>query len=310
MTNLKIRNFAHKLGSDKISYNDLSKKYPSWNINEVKSKTGIEYIYQSKKNEDVLSLSLESSKKTLRNFDKNKINSVIVVTQTAKNKLPSISCILQDQLKLKKNIIAYDINMGCSGFIYALSNIYSLFRANLASNVLLVCSDTYTKYLKKDNRTCRTIFSDSASSCIIQKRKSNQIPSFIFYTDGSGYKNLIENQNSITMNGSEVFFFTTQTVPKLFKKILKKANLKKKNINHFVFHQASKLVLDKLSYNINIPINKFHTNYDKIGNTTSSSIPIMLEYLSKKKIIKNNQMIMMIGFGVGLSAAASVIKWQ
>ena len=74
MINFKIRNFAHKLGSDKISYNDLSKKYPSWNINEVKSKTGIEYIYQSKKNEDVLSLSLDSSKKTLRNFDKNKIN--------------------------------------------------------------------------------------------------------------------------------------------------------------------------------------------------------------------------------------------
>ena len=71
MINFKIRNFAHKLGSDKISYNDLSEKYPSWNINEVKSKTGIEYIYQSKKNEDVLSLSLESSKKTLRNFDKN-----------------------------------------------------------------------------------------------------------------------------------------------------------------------------------------------------------------------------------------------
>ena len=173
MTNLKISNLAHKLGSNKVSYSKLSKKYPSWNINEVKLKTGIDYIYQSKKNEDVLSLSLQSSKKTLMNFDKNKINAVIVVTQTAKNKLPSVSCILQDQLGLKKDIIAYDVNLGCSGFVYALSNIYSLFEANLASNVLLVCSDTYTKYLDKNNRTCRTIFSDSASSCIVQKK--NQI---------------------------------------------------------------------------------------------------------------------------------------
>jgi len=309
MTSFKISNLAHKLGSDKISYSDLSKKYPSWNINEVKLKTGIEYIYQSKKNEDVLSLSLKSSKKTLRNFDKGKINAVIVVTQTAKNKLPSISCILQDQLKLKKNIIAYDINLGCSGFIYALSNIYSLFKADLASNVLLVCSDTYTKYLDKNNRTCRTIFSDSASSCIIQKKKSNKIPSFTFHTDGSGYQSLIENDNLITMNGSEVFFFTTQTVPKLFKKALKQINLKKQDIDHFIFHQASKLVLDKLSNDINLPINQFHTNYKKIGNTTSASIPIILENLSKKKIIKKNEVVMMIGFGVGFLAAVTIIKW-
>ena len=309
MTSFKISNLAHKLGSDKISYRDFSKKYPSWDINKVKLKTGIEHIFQSKKNEDVLSLSLYSSKKTLRNFDKNKIDAVIVVTQTAKNKLPSISCILQDQLKLKKNIIAYDINLGCSGFIYALSNIYSLFKANLASNVLLVCSDTYTKYLDKNNRTCRTIFSDSASSCIVQKKKSNKILSFTFYTNGSGYKSLIENDDLITMNGSEVFFFTTQTVPKLFKQALKKINLKKKDIDHFIFHQASKLVLDKLCNNIKIPINQFHTNYKKIGNTTSASIPIILENLAKKKIIKKNETVMMIGFGVGLSAAVTIMKW-
>jgi 3-oxoacyl-[acyl-carrier-protein] synthase-3 len=309
MTSLKISNLAHKLGSNKVSYTKLSRKYPSWNINEVKLKTGIDCIYQSKTNEDVLSLSLQSSKKTLKNFDKKKINAVLVVTQTAKNKLPSISCILQDQLGLKKNIIAYDINLGCSGFVYALSNIYSLFEANLASNVLLVCSDTYTKYLDKNNRTCRTIFSDSASSCIIQKKKSNKIMSFVFHTDGSGYKSLIENDNLITMNGSEVFYFTTQTVPKLFKKALRKINLKKEDIDHFIFHQASKLVLDKLSNDIDLPIKQFHTNYKKIGNTTSASIPIILENLAKKKIIKNKQRVMMIGFGVGLSAAVTIVEW-
>jgi 3-oxoacyl-[acyl-carrier-protein] synthase-3 len=112
------------------------------------------------------------------------------------------------------------------------------------------------------------------------------------------------------MNGPEVFFFTTNSVPELFHKLLKKSNCNIKNIDHFIFHQASKLVLDKLESKLKIPKEKFHTNYKKIGNTTSSSIPILLESLTKKKIIKKNDLVMLLGFGVGLSIAGCVIKWN
>ena len=121
---------------------------------------------------------------------------------------------------------------------------------------------------------------------------------------------MIENNNKITMNGSEVFFFTTSVVPKLFHQILRDNNFKISKIDHFIFHQASKLVLDKLIEDLKIPRNKFHMNYNKIGNTTSASIPIILENLYKKKKIKKKDIIIMIGFGVGLSAAACIIKWQ
>ena len=112
------------------------------------------------------------------------------------------------------------------------------------------------------------------------------------------------------MNGPEVFFFTTNSVPELFYKLLKKSNCRLKNIDHFIFHQASKLVLDKLKSKLKIPKEKFHTNYKSIGNTTSSTIPILLETLNKKKILKKNDTVMLLGFGVGLSIAGCVIKWN
>ena len=182
MTYFNIRHLASQLGSNKISYSKFELQFPKWNMSQVKQKTGMNFIYESKKNETVLELSLRSSKKTLSGFDKNKVDCIVVVTQTPKNKLPSVSCVLQDRLKLHKKIIAFDINMGCSGFIYALASIHSLINAGFVKNVLLVCSDTYTKYIDKNTRTCRSVFSDSASSCIVSKCNLGFKPSFNFYT--------------------------------------------------------------------------------------------------------------------------------
>ena len=310
MSGFSIVNLASQLGSIKINSLSLKKKYPQWDIDSVKKKTGVKDLYISKQEEDVLSLSIRSCRKTLKNFDKKKIDCIIVVTQTAINKLPSVSCMIQDKLNLRKNIIAFDVGLGCSGFVYALAIINSLLNSNTAKTALLVCSDTYSKFLNDQNRTCRTIFSDAASSCIVQKFNSNENIEFCFLTDGSGANDLIETNNNIEMKGSNIFHFTTNNIPKLFNDILKKNNLNKHDIDQFVFHQASKLVIDELTKILKLNKSKVFRNYDKIGNTVSSSIPIVLENLKRNKMIKKNQKIMLIGFGVGLSAAASIITWR
>jgi 3-oxoacyl-[acyl-carrier-protein] synthase-3 len=307
----KIDNLYYQLGSLKLSYNSIDKKFPSWNIKKVQKKTGIKFIYQSSQDEDVLTLALKSAKKTLKNFNKNNIDCIVVVTQTAKNKLPSTSCLMQDKLGLNKNILSFDINLGCSGFIHALGIINSLLKNNVCKNALLVCADTYTKFIHETNRACKSIFSDGAASCIVSKKcKSRFKPSFNFYSDGSGGDDLIEKNGFITMNGAKVFFFTTNTIPNLINNILKKNKLKISQVDYFIFHQASKLVLDKLENILGIPKHKTFTNYHRIGNTTSSSIPILLYELKKKKKIKKNQIIILSGFGVGLSAATCLIKWN
>lgn len=309
MSIFSISNLANQLGSRKLIISNLKKSHPHWNIKDVLEKTGIKKLYLSSENEDVLNLSIKSCKKTLKNFNKKKIDCVIVVTQTAKKKLPSVSCMIQDQLNLKKNIIAFDIGLGCSGFVYGLSIINSLISSNTVKTVLLICADTYNKFLDDQNRTCKTIFSDAASSCIIQKIDSNKKVKFSFLTDGSGATDLMENNNNIEMKGSNIFHFTTKNIPILFNEILKKNNLNKKNIDYFIFHQASKLVIDKLTEILKLDENKVFKNYDKVGNTVSSSIPIALQSLKKNNKIKKNQKIMLVGFGVGLSAAACIINW-
>lgn len=310
MNGISIGYLASQLGSNKISCSDFDSEFPDWNMKEVISKTGVNYIYQSNENETVEELSFKSCKKTLINFDKNKIDGIVVVTQTAKKKLPSVSCVLQDKLGLKKDILAYDINLGCSGFVYALATLYSLIETKFLKNVLLVCSDTYTKFISKDNRTCRSLFSDAASSCIVSQCNTKFVPKFTFFTDGSGANDLMEINNKIIMDGSEIFFFSTKSVPNLFNEILIKSNCKINQINHFVFHQASKIVLDQLISKLNIPQDKFHKNYHEIGNTVSASIPMLLEQLVYNKVLKKNDLIMMLGFGVGLSAAACIIEWH
>ena len=310
MSQFSISNLANQLGSNRVIVSNLKKSYPHWNIEDVLKKTGIKKIYTSNNDEDVLNLSIRSCKKTLKNFDKSKIDCVIAVTQTAKQKLPSVSCMIQDQLNLRKNIIAFDVALGCSGFVYGLSIINSLLSSNTAKTVLFICSDTYSKFLDKQNRTCRTVFSDAASSCIVQKINSEKNVKFSFLTDGSGSSDLIENNNNIEMKGSNIFHFTTKNIPNLFNDILKKNKLNKKNIDQFVFHQASKLVIDKLINILELDKNKVFKNYDKIGNTVSSSIPIALENLKKNNILKKNQKVMLVGFGVGLSAAATIINWK
>ena len=310
MSYFSISNLANQLGSNKLIISNLKKSHPHWNVKDVLKKTGIKKLYLSNENEDVLNLAVRSCKKTLTNFNKKKIDCVIVVTQTAKKKLPSVSCMIQDQLNLKKNIIAFDIGLGCSGFVYGLSVINSLLSSNTVKTALLVCADTYNKFLNKQNRTCRTVFSDAASSCIVQKVNSKKSVKFSFLTDGAGASDLMENNNNIEMKGSNIFHFTTKNIPNLFNDILKKNNLNKKDIDQFVFHQASKLVIDKLTKILELDKNKVFRNYDKIGNTVSSSIPIALENLKKNNKIKKNQKIMLVGFGVGLSAAASIINWS
>lgn len=310
MSNLSISNLASQLGSEKINILNLGKKYPNWNIKNVIKKTGIKKVFIANKDEDVLNLSIKSCRKTLKNFKKEKIDCVIVVTQTAKKKLPSVSCMLQDKLKLRKNIIALDIGLGCSGFVYGLSIINSLLNSKTAKTVLFVCSDTYSKFLNDENRTCRTIFSDAASTCIVQKNNLKKSLKFSFLTDGSGANDLIENDNNIEMKGANIFHFTTKNIPYIFNDILKKNKLHKKDIDQFIFHQASKLVIDELTNVLQLNKNKVFKNYDNIGNTVSSSIPIALQKLTKNNRIKKNQKIMILGFGVGLSAAGCILNWK
>ena len=314
---LKIIGSSFQLGGTPTSFKDFLTDNPDWDENKIKQKTGIETQYILSKNESPLLLAEKACKKLTQNNSVDDIDLLIYVSQAPDYFLPSGSCILQEKLNLSKKTLAFDINLGCSGFVYGLSVVGSLINSHLAKKALIVCSDGYSRYINRNNRTCRPIFSDAGSATLVQKSKESKIGPFVFGTDGSGGKDLIveggaiknlSNKPELFMNGSQVFLFTVNTIPNEFDKLLRISNLKLNDISCVIFHQASKLVIDNLIKKIGIPKNKLLMNYHKFGNTVSSTIPICLSEGFNKGHFKKGDKIILAGFGVGLSWGLCLIE--
>tara|TARA_B110000438_G_C15669940_1_gene587740 strand:+ start:17 stop:931 length:915 start_codon:yes stop_codon:yes gene_type:complete len=301
-----------KIVSIKSSFPHQSENLNSEKYKKIIQATGINKRYLSSEKENVINLSIKSAKKILNSKLKNKISFLLFVSQTSPFKFPSVSCILQNELKLPKDIYAVDINMGCSGFIYALKLASSLEKLdNKRKYGLIICSDTYTKYIKKDNKSCEPIFSDASTTTLLKISKKNQFQAFDFGVDGSGYQSLLlkENSNNMFMDGAKIAIFTIKEIPQFINKFLLRCKLGSKNIKYIALHQASKYVCDKIKKKLNFGNNYFLENYNKYGNTVSSTIPLLLKDCIDKKKLKKNNIIIACGFGVGLSWGIVKIKW-
>lgn len=311
---------------DKIEYNEqLDIQNPSWNVHEVAKKTGILQRHLTQENQTAVDIAYEAGKKLMKDYklSNESIEALILVTQSPDYALPSSSCILQERLKLNNNILAFDISLGCSGFVNALSIVLSLISSKTISNCILICAETYSKYINPCDRTNKLIFSDASSACFIERNKKSEtkIHPFTFGCDGSGANNLIvensgvrkslknDSKKELYMNGPAILLFTLTAVPKLVLDTLKKLNLKISEIDLFIFHQASALVLNQLAKKLNISEKKFFSNLSLRGNTVSSSIPIALKDALDKKLIKRKSKVLIAGFGVGYSLGATVIEW-
>ena len=285
-------------------------------------KIGIKTRRIAEKNIFSNDLAIMSAKKIMRSIDPNDIDYLIFCTNTPDFILPTNACILQDKLGLKKNIGAIDVILACSGYIYTLGIAKSLIATKQAKNILLITSDVYSKFIKKNDFKNRILFGDGSTSTLISSRKqknSFQIDNFIYGTDGSGHKNAIINNfgsrycnnkkkggDSLNLDGPEIYKFALKRVPIAINEFLKKNNLKFAKIDHFVFHQANEFITKSLQRILNIPDDKVFNEMHSTGNTSSSSIPIVLSKNFNKLSSKKN--VLLIGFGGGLSWGVCLIK--
>lgn len=322
---IKIDEIGYYLPKNIEDLKSLKDDNPDWDVAKIFEKTGVKKRYIALDDENTTSMAVKAAN-NIRGFDdlKNKIEFLIFVTQNSEYQLPSSACIVQEILRLPTSTMCFDINLGCSGYIYALGISNSFIESKLFNTGLIICSEKYSSFIDKDNRTCRPLFSDGSAATLIKASKNRGLISFDFGTDGKGYDKLIVSKNNthtidkmkhlkknkLYMNGAEVFLFTINRIPESIYKNLKKFNLSIEDIDLFIFHQASKLVIDKLSKKLKIPVSKMYNNYNKIGNTVSPTIPIAVKNAKDKGLIKNNNLIMMIGFGVGYSWGSCIIKWQ
>ncbi len=329
--NTVIEKLEYHLPEQVITNQDLEKQFPDWSSERIEKKLGVKERHIVKQNETSLDLGYQAALKVLSPSDIESIDFLLFCTQSPDYFLPTSACVLQDKLKLRTTIGALDFNLGCSGFIYGLALAKSLIKSELAQRVLLITSETYSKFIHPKDKANRSIFGDGASSTIISASESEKILHFDLGTDGMGKNNLIvpagamRNQininpeetvdesgnirtdNNLYMNGPEIFNFTINNVPITVEQCLKKNNLTLDEINFVIFHQANKYMLNHLQRKLRIPNDKFYVDMENTGNTVSSTIPIALKKSLEKGLVKKGDKVLLAGFGVGYSWGATII---
>jgi 3-oxoacyl-[acyl-carrier-protein] synthase-3 len=326
-----IKAISYYLPEAILSNDLINQEFPEWDIEKISSKTGINSRHISANDEFSSDMAVKAAEKLFveHNIDKSTIDFLLFCTQSPDYFLPTTACIIQEKLGLNTTIGALDFNLGCSGFVYGLSLAKGLIAGGMAKNVLLITSETYSKFIHPKDKSNKTIFGDAAAATLISSEEGFcSIGNFIFGTDGKGAENLIvkqggmrfpvsndneditdefgnvRNDKNLFMNGTEIFNFTGEFVPKLTEAILEKSNLTKDNIDLFIFHQANKYMLNHLRKKIKIPEEKFFISMQHCGNTVSSTIPIALYEAQKEDRLANCHNLILAGFGVGYSWAA------
>lgn len=325
-----IKDIAYYLPKEVLTNEQIAREFPEWSADKVANKVGITERHIAAADETATDMAYQAAEQLFaQGVDRTSVDFVLLCTQSGDYFLPSSACILQDRLGLSNNCGAFDFNLGCSGYEYGLAIAKGLIVANIAKNILLLTSETYTKYLHAQDKGNRTIFGDGASATLVSTDGFAEIGEVVVGTDGSGADNLIvrslgarnkkllndarsdEDGNVVSgdhlyMHGGNVFNFTADVVPPMVEELLKKSGLQQDEVNLWVFHQANKYMINYLRKLLDVDKDKFYIFMEKVGNTVSSTIPIALCEARKEDCLHGN--VLLAGFGVGLSWGATILR--
>lgn len=340
MRNSYLQFISYYLPEKTLSNEDLNRVFPEWSTEKILKKTGVGLRHIAASDETAVDMAEKAANGLLDGigFDRSVIDFIILCTQSPDYFLPTSACILQDRLRLKDSCGAFDYNLGCSGYVYGLGIAKGLIESGQAENVLLLTSESYTKYLHPEDKSCRTIFGDGASASLITSNKAvgglnARIGNLSYRTIGSHFRSLIvengcsrqcvrghaedvrdadnnfvKNPDYLFMDGREIFEFSAHAVPEVMNENLQKNNLSSDDVDLFVLHQANAYMLNYVRMRTKIPSGKFVVDLANQGNTVSSTIPIALKNHIQDSPLPEGSKMMLCGFGVGLSVGAVILE--
>lgn len=334
MNTAYIKAISYALPRRVVTNEELVAEFPEWTVEKISDKLGIDCRHVVDSQETAADIAVAAAEQLFKEYadiDRNSIDFVILCTQSPDYHLPTTACLIQERLGLPVNIGAFDYNLGCSGYVYGLAIAKGLVVGGIARNVLLLTSETYTKYIHPKDKGNRTLFGDGASATVVSLSGFAEIGNFSLGTDGRGANNLmvksggmrfrqycddltvdeeghIMSSDYLYMNGAEILSFTLEAVPALVKDTLLKNSLEQKDIDLFVFHQANKYIMNFIRKKIKIESNRFYYCLRNTGNTVSSTIPIALCEAMKDGVLKGK--VLLAGFGVGYSWGGTVLTFK
>ena len=336
----QIRAISYYVPQRTLDNEELIAKFTGWTAEKMERKLGIVSRPIAAPGETATDMAVSASRRLLDSgiVDPASIDFLVFCTQSPDYFLPTGACLLQDRLGLSKRCGAFDINLGCSGYVYGLAIIKGLVDSGLARRVLFVTSETYSKYINEMDRASRPLFGDAATATLIEavptaSDTDSSIGPFRFGTDGSGADLLIvpagahripptdetkkvlpdmrgnfRSQEQLMMSGPGIFNFAVEEVPPLVETLEEECRQKNLPIDTYIFHQANRYMLSRLQDLCHLEGARYFSNMLTRGNSVSSSIPLAIHDAVTEGFIHQGESALLVGFGVGLSWAGCRIR--
>jgi len=293
----------------------------------IRKRTGIKQRRIADEETATSDLAIEASKEALdkANLDADQLDLIIVSTVTPDMAFPATACIVQDKIGAA-NAAAFDLEAGCSGFVYGLSVGAQFIESGLYDNVLVIGAETLSKITDWEDRNTCVLFGDGAGAAVLQATDKGGFLSFDLGSDGSGADALymeaggsrnpatletIKNkQHYIRMEGNPVFKFAVKTMKKASKDVIKKANLTTEDIDLLIPHQANTRIIESARRRLKLDEEEVYVNLPDLGNTSSASVAIAMAEARDNGKINNGDNVLLVAFGAGLTWAATIIEWN
>ncbi|MEK4497153.1 beta-ketoacyl-ACP synthase III [Ureibacillus sp. FSL W8-0352] len=297
---------------EKIVTNFDLEKILDTNDEWIRTRTGIQERRIAREDEDSSDMAYEAAKEALENcgISPEQIGLILVATVTPDRAFPSVACQLQERLGAS-NAAAMDISAACSGFIYALATAKLYVESNSYDYVLVVGAEKLSKITDWKDRNTAVLFGDGASAAVVGKVSEGRgILAFELGADGTGGKYLnMNDEDFIYMNGREVFKFAVRQMGATALSVIEKAGLSKEDVDFLVPHQANIRIMEAARERLELDEDKLSKRIHKYGNTSSSSIGLALKDELDEGKIKDDDIVVLVGFGGGLTWGGAVIKW-
>ncbi|MEH7097579.1 beta-ketoacyl-ACP synthase III [Neobacillus vireti] len=276
----------------------------------IKTMTGIEERRIAADNENTSDMAFAAAQKAIQNagITPGDIDLILVATVTPDSPFPSVACRIQERLGATK-AAAMDVSAACAGFMYGIVTAKQFIESQVYKYVLVVGVEKLSKITDWNDRNTAVLFGDGAGAAIIGPVSENRgILSFELGADGTGSKHLYQDEY-IIMNGREVFKFAVRQMGESCINVLEKAGLTKDDVDFLIPHQANIRIMEASRQRLELPVEKMSKTVNKYGNTSAASIPIsMIEDVEAGRI-KEDDLIVMVGFGGGLTWGAIAMRW-
>lgn len=324
--------YAHVTGwgmavPDRVLTNDEITRLVDTTDEWIVSRTGIRERRIAAKHETTASLATRAAERALdtTRLDPGDLDLIIVASATPEHLFPATACLVQNSLGAT-HAGAFDLSAACSGFIFGLNMAAQAIRSGSLNNVLVIGSETLSRFVNWEDRGTCILFGDGAGAFVLEARESpGGVLSCVMRSDGSG-GNLLEipaggsrqpasletvhkRQHLIQMNGREVFRFATRVMAAATREVVKKASLDLDHVELVVPHQANLRIIEAAARGLHMPIERFMVNVDRYGNTSSASIPIAIAEGVADGRIRPGSLLLAVTFGAGFTWGAAVIRW-